>query len=143
MVDFELDIDEILILLRSEATSEMLGIKVHQVIGYYEIYPSCNLDVTSSDVEGITTYVFVISECPKETNWGLYNEVSLNGQLIYSNSYLTIEENKESMLGNITTVGVNRSLLTKLNVDMTLMFYITTHPRDSQTAWNKWFYIIN
>lgn len=40
--------------LYSRATSDKLMISVDQDVGYYEIYPSCNLDVTSSDVAGIT-----------------------------------------------------------------------------------------
>lgn len=38
-------------------------ISVDQDVGYYEIYPSCILDVTSSDVAGITTCTNIISGC--------------------------------------------------------------------------------
>lgn len=44
--------------LSSESTSEFLLAPVGQDnIDYYEIYPSCNLDVISTTVGEITTYI--------------------------------------------------------------------------------------
>lgn len=54
--DFEFHTD-LTIVLNSRATSEGLGINFeHVVTGYYELNPSCNIDITSSNVGEITTY---------------------------------------------------------------------------------------
>lgn len=122
VVDFK-GYDDLTLLLLSEATSEALWFNLPKVIKYYKIYLSCKRDVTSSVVEGITTYTIVLSECPGEkTEWELYFELFKNGEHIPSTDYLTIKENQQSTLGNVTTVSFNRSSLMNDNVDLKFFF---------------------
>lgn len=95
-------------------------------------------------LRGITTYTIVLSECPGEkTEWELYYELFKNGEHIPSTDYLTIKENQQSTLGNVTTVSFNRSSLMNDNVDLKLYFYLYTYPLDTPKVWNKWVYYIN
>lgn len=142
VVDFK-GYDDLTVLLLSEATSEALWFNLPKVIKYYKIYLSCKRDVTSSVVEGITTYTIVLSECPGgKTEWELYYELFKNGEHIPSTDYLTIKENQQSTLGNVTTVSFNRSSLMNDNVDLKLYFYLYTYPLDTPKVWNKWVYYI-
>lgn len=143
VVDYEWHYD-FTFALRSKATSEALGIKLDEVIvGYYEIYPSCNMDVTSTDVGDITTYTIVVSECPAETEGSLYCSDGKTGMPVTSTGYLTIEENKQSTLGNVTTVSVNRPNLANDNIDLKLTFYLITPAQDNLRPWSEWDYYIH
>nr|XP_034319759.1 uncharacterized protein LOC117687411 [Crassostrea gigas] len=149
VVDFEEGNENFVLVLRSEATSERVIFNVRPVIGYYKIYPNCNIDVTSSDVGEITTYTIVVSECPGEETEGGWKEWSLAHELfkgvkqIPSADYLTIEENQQSTLGNVTTVSFNRSSLKNANVDMTLIFVLHTYSGDTLVPWIQWNYFLD
>lgn len=113
-------------------------------IDYYQIYPSCNLDVTSTNVGEIITYTIVVSGCEEDTKLWLSDQARKNGERIKSTYYLTIEENKDSMLGGVTTVSFNRSKLTNDNVKLKLSYYLDVMPKDprSPRPWYRWSYNI-
>lgn len=113
-------------------------------IDYYEIYPSCNLDVTSTNVGEMITYTIVVSGCEEETRLWLSDQAWKNGERLKSTHYLTIEENKDSMLGGVTTVSFNRSQLTNDNVKLKLSYYLDVMPKDplSPWPWYRWSYNI-
>lgn len=145
MFELEEGNDEFVVRLESEASSESVYFNVPPVIGYYKIYPNCNIDVTSSDVGEITTHTIVVSECPEEEPEGGWEEYGLWGQLfngtkqIPSADYLTIEENKQSTLGKITTVSFNRSSLMNNKIHLDLHFYFSTH---SLVPWIQWMFFL-
>nr|XP_034320156.1 uncharacterized protein LOC117687542 [Crassostrea gigas] len=149
VVDLEEGNDKCFLLLGSEATSERVSIYLRPVIGYYKINPNCNIDVTSSDVGEITTYTIVVSECPGEETeggwkeYGLWHELFKGTKYIPSADYLTIEENQQSTLGNVTTVSFNRSSLKKNNVDLTLYFYLSTYSQDTPVSMIQWNYYLH
>ncbi|XP_052693860.1 uncharacterized protein LOC128172133 [Crassostrea angulata] len=149
VVDLEEGNDFFILSLSSEATSERLLFNVRPVIGYYKIYQNCNIDVTSSDVEEITTYTIVISECSGEETeggleeWGLWHELFKGTKQIPSADYLTIEENQQSTLGNVTTVSFNKSSLMNNNVDMTLYFYLLIYTQNTLVPRIYWNYLLD
>nr|XP_034320222.1 uncharacterized protein LOC117687578 isoform X1 [Crassostrea gigas] len=133
-VDFENPVDFYLhVRLSSKATSEWLWINIIQDIGYYEIHPSCNLDVTSFDVGEITTYTIVVSECPGKPSGSLIDELYKNGELIYSKEYLIKEETQEYMQKSVTTVSFNRSRMMNDNVELSLWFGLYHVSQDNLT----------
>lgn len=111
--------------------SDKLMISVDQDVGYYEIYPSCNLDVTSFDVAGKTSCTIIISGCREETIGRLEHTVIKHRDITTSTEYLTIEKNQPSTLGNVTTVSFNRSNMTNDHVNLTLYFDLDVFPQDS------------
>nr|XP_034319346.1 uncharacterized protein LOC117687207 [Crassostrea gigas] len=151
VVDFEEGDENFVLTFVSEATSEDVYFNLRPVIGNYKIYPNCNVDITSSDVGEITTYTIVVSECPEEKTegewnvYGLYHELSKGVKRIPSADYLTIEENQQSTLGNVTTVSFNRSSLKNDNVDMTLCFIFTAVSKDTSVHvhWITWNYFLD
>lgn len=123
-------------------------ISVDQDVGYYEIYSSCNLDVTSSDVAGITTCTIIISGCGEETIGRLEHTVIKHRDITTSTEYLTIEENQPSTLGNVTTVSFNISNMTNDHVNLTLHFNLDVFPQDSVSQKilrpnYKWHYLLS
>lgn len=125
--------------LSSESTPEFLLTPVGQDnIDYYEIYPSCNLDVTSTNVGEMITYTIVVSGCEEETRLWLSDQAWKNGERLKSTHYLTIEENKDSMLGGVRTVSFNRSQLTNDNVKLKLSYYLDVMPKDPLSPWPRY-----
>lgn len=127
--------------------SDKLMISVEQDVGYYEIYPSCNLDVTSSDVAGITTCTIIISWCREETIGRLEHTVIKHREITPSTEYLTIEENQPSTPWNVTTVSFKRSNMTNDHVNLTLHFNLDVFPQDSVSQKilrpnYKWHYLL-
>ena len=149
MVDFEEGNENFILVLKSEATSERVIFNVRPVIGSYKINPNCNIDITSADVGEITTYTIVVSECPREETegklkqWGLWHKLFKGRKHIPSADYLTIEKNQQSTLGNVTTVSFNRSSLMNDNVDMTLVFYLSTYSQDTPVSMIQWNYVLH
>lgn len=149
MVDLKKGNDDWVLFLGSETTSESVLFNLRPVIGFYKIHLNCNVDVTSSDVGEITTYTIVVSECPGEETegewkeWGLLDQLFKGAKQIPSEYYLTIKENQQSTLGNVTTVSFNRSSLMNSNVDMLLTFYLSTYSQDTLVPWIEWNYILD
>lgn len=123
-------------------------ISVDHDVGYYEIYPSFNLDVTSSDLAGVTTCTIIISGCREETIGRLEHTVIKHRDITTSTEYLTIEENQPSTLENVTTVSFHRSNMTNDHVNLTLHFDLDVFPQDriSQNILRpnyKWHYLLS
>nr|XP_034319291.1 uncharacterized protein LOC117687173 [Crassostrea gigas] len=151
VVDLKKGNDDWVLFLGSETTSESVLFNLRPVIGFYKIHLNCNVDVTSSDVGEITTYTIVVSECPREETegeweeyeWGLLHYLYKGAKPIPSVDYLTIEENKQSTLGNVTTVSFNRSSLINDNIDMRLYFRFYTYSWDTLVPEIEWNYILD
>lgn len=134
--------------LYSKATSDKLLIFVDEDVGYYEIYPCFNVDVTSSDVGGITTCTIIISECRGKTYGRLEHTVIKDGEVTPSTEYLTIEESQPSTLGNEMTVSFNRPNMSNDHVNLTLHFDLDVFPQDSISQNNlrpkyEWHYLLS
>eukprot|EP00105_Crassostrea_gigas_P029837 XP_011451900.1 PREDICTED: uncharacterized protein LOC105345468 [Crassostrea gigas] len=144
VVDLEEGNDKLVLNLESEASSERVIFRVRPVIGSYKINPNCNVDVTSYNVGEITTYTIVVSECPGEETeggwkeWGLLDQLFKGVKQIPSEYYLTIKENQQSTLGNVTTVSFNRSSVMDNNIDLNLYFYYSTDSQDTLVPYIEW-----
>lgn len=119
--------------LSSKATSEWLWITIFEDIGYYEIYPTCSLDITSSDNREITIYTIVVSDCHEKPEGDVVRRFLKNGERIYSTDYLTIEETQESRQESVTTVSFNRSRMMNDNVELSLWFGLYHVSQDNLT----------
>lgn len=116
-------------------------ISVDQDVGYYEIYPSCNLDVTSFDVAGKTSCTIITSGCREETIGRLEHTVIKHREINPSTEY------QPSTLGNVTTVSFNISNMTNDHVNLTLHFNLDVFPQDSVSQKilrpnYKWHYLL-
>uniref|UniRef100_A0A8W8NXZ4 Uncharacterized protein n=1 Tax=Magallana gigas TaxID=29159 RepID=A0A8W8NXZ4_MAGGI len=119
--------------LSSKATSEWLWITIFQDIGYYEIYPTCSLDITSSDNREITIYTIVVSDCHEKPEGDVVRRFLKNGKRIYSTDYLTMEETHESRQESVTTVSFNRSRMMNDNVELSLWFSLYYISQENRT----------
>lgn len=119
--------------LSSKATSEWLWITIFQDIGYYEIYPTCSLDITSSGIGEITTYTIVVSDCHEKPEGDVVRRFLKNGKRIYSTDYLTIEETHESIQESVTTVSFDRSRMMNDNVELSLWFSLYYISQENRT----------
>lgn len=70
----------------------MLGFGVDQP-GHYELHPSCNVNINSTDVGELTTYTIQVTECQERTYGRLTRVVSRNGEIVVSYDNLKIEGN--------------------------------------------------
>lgn len=99
----------------------MLGFGVDQP-GHYELHPSCNVNINSTDVGELTTYTIQVAECQERTYGRLTRVVSRNGEIVVSYDNLKIEGNQEVLQGNAMSVSFNRSRV--MNEDEKLKYLI-------------------
>lgn len=126
--------------LSSESTSEFLLAPVGQDnIDYYEIYHSCNLDVTSTNVGEIITYTMLYQDTKRKPNCGLATK---HGKW-WTHQIYTLFDNRGKQ-GFHAGRCFNRSKLTNDNVKLKLSYFLDVMPKDplSPWSWYRWSYNI-
>lgn len=126
--------------LSSESTSEFLLAPVGQDnIDYYEIYPSCILDVTSTNVGEIITNTMLYKDAKRKPNCGLATK---HGKW-WTHQIYTLFDNRGKQ-GFHAGRCFNRSKLTNDNVKLKLSYFLDVMPKDPLSSWSwlRWSYNI-
>lgn len=111
--------------------------------GYFEIYPSCKLDITSTDVGENTTYTIEVTECQEDTLGGVGRAVLKNGEIVPWEEYLTVNVNEYvSLVENATTVSFSRSEMMKEDAEFKFLYFdlMVLPDEENDRPWYLWSY---